>query len=67
MRMEFIYTTHFLKPKPPENNLIEFDIAETQPEQLLNPKLIFEERFDSIPYELEKGQYKNMTMHRLNG
>jgi hypothetical protein len=56
----YIYNTLF-KTKATRNNLIEFDIAETQPEQLLNPKLIFEERFDSIPYELEKGQYKNLT------
>jgi hypothetical protein len=50
----YVYNTLF-KTKATRNNLIEFDIAETQPKQLLNPKLIFEERFDSIPYELEKG------------
>jgi hypothetical protein len=60
----YVFNTLF-KTKPSRNNLIEFDIAETQPEQLYNPKLILEQRFDSIPYKLEKDQYKNMTIESL--
>ncbi len=60
----YVFNTLF-KTKPSRNNLIEFDIAETQPEQLYNPKMILEQRFDSIPYKLEKDQYKNMTIESL--
>ena len=60
----YVFNTLF-KTKPSRNNLVEFDIAETQPEQLYNPKLILEQRFDSIPYKLEKDQYKNVALESL--